>query len=269
LRGNDYVVNKHIVTKNKSIKRKRWRRLESVLYPVHRDSSTNRDNFINVLAIALFDTFRKETYIKFTSIFRVSKKEKQGYEIIVYNLMSHQPEFAENIRRESSRHYNEVITLIERNADKKDIEKLNQKERERWEKCFDDWTVDLFPVPFRDSWSTIDLVYDAPSKYICIRPPEQVSTRIEDYDDNIETMSELFQFIAAISEFSTANFGNLVWLFGNYPLMKLITDIVEHRAVRLERIRINANDYEEWDYINKKYDQEVKEYERKRKTSSL
>jgi len=265
LRGHDYVVNRHIVKKHESIKRKRWRSLESVFYPVPQDNTTYRDNFIKVLSIALHNTFTKKDYIEFTSIFRVSKQVRQGYEIIAYNLLSHQPEFAENVRRESSKHYQDAFNV----SDRKQLEELNQKERVRWAEYFSDWRLDLFLVPFSDSWGAINLLYDPASKHIRIQPPKQDSTRIEDYEENIETTSELFQFIAAISRLSIAYLGDLVWLFGNYPLMKLITDIVDNKEVRPDRIRINASDYEEWDYTNKQYDKEVREYDIRRKKKQV
>ena len=40
--------------------------------------------------------------------------------------------------------------------------------------------------------------------------------------------------------------------------MKLFIEIADNRQYRLDHVRINANDYEEWDYVNREFDEEVR-----------
>ena len=103
----------------------------------------------------------------------------------------------------------------------------------------------------------MEFVYDPATKRISVQSISRYSVDFSDYPDGITTASELLCFLAALSKTVIGYFGDLVWLEKNYALMKLVVEVLDHRAFSWDRIRINASDYEDWDYINTSFDEEI------------
>jgi hypothetical protein len=55
-----------------------------------------------------------------------------------------------------------------------------------------------------------------------------------------------------------AYFGDVfAWGKDNFRLMKIMVSIMDKDPIDLERIKINANDFEEWDYLNPDFESEA------------
>jgi hypothetical protein len=51
--------------------------------------------------------------------------------------------------------------------------------------------------------------------------------------------------------------GDIGWASNNYPLLKLVIKFMDDRSINVGDIRFNANDDEEWDYLNGSFDAEI------------
>lgn len=255
----DYTINQTIINQYESKKRKKWRPLETLLYPVLTDNENFRFTFINDLAIGLHNVFEKNGYIKFNGMLRLSKKINDHQELIVYELICNQPEFSEDIRKRYNQYINDRLSIDGKGEKqrRKLFSRLKNEWKEEWGEFFKNWRI-IPNVIFSSSEIPLEFIYDPATKFISIRSFADITANISDYEEELKTTSELLRFIPSISVLPLAYIGNFVWLEDNYPLMKLIIDIADNRGILVDNIRINVDDYEEWDYINKALDEEVK-----------
>jgi len=79
------------------------------------------------------------------------------------------------------------------------------------------------------------------------------------YASGMSSTSDVLRFLASIrNSGSVAYLGDVTWYNKNYSLLKLWADLLDHGNIDIDRLRINAEDYEEWDYLNPVVDLEVK-----------
>ena len=264
----DFIVNQTIVQEHKKAsKRKNWRSLETVIFPLLRESEHSREVFLMDLAFALDQIFQNKGYVKFNAIFRMQTIIHQDQERPYYELKTHQASFGSRVER----NYNKFLQTIEHLKSTLPIQEAKQKMRqlitnERRE-FQAKWRIQL-DVGFSNHWVPIELIYDPETVRISIRSIDTPSINFGEYADSITTSSEMLCFVAAASRTVFGFFGDLIWLEGNYPLLKLNIDILDNRSINFDNIRINVDDVEEWDYINKSFDEEVKNREHKNGSTS-
>jgi hypothetical protein len=84
----------------------------------------------------------------------------------------------------------------------------------------------------------------------------KISTAPSEYPDKAGSTSELLMLLTAVlrSEFAIA--GNIETILNSYPLSKLFIELMDSKTVDLGRVRVNAADVEEWDYVNPAADEE-------------
>jgi hypothetical protein len=79
----------------------------------------------------------------------------------------------------------------------------------------------------------------------------------------------MLKFIAATfrSPFLVVQDADSFWM--EYPpTIKMFADLMDQREIDLGRLRINDNDYEEWDYLNPQFDAEVERLRASSRTES-
>ena len=65
------------------------------------------------------------------------------------------------------------------------------------------------------------------------------------------------EFVAAIVNSGPVTFiGDPLWI-PSYSWVKFLTSFLDNRSIDLGRIQINADDPEEWDFINTEFDYEI------------
>ncbi|GHO96498.1 hypothetical protein KSF_065460 [Reticulibacter mediterranei] len=244
-------------------RRKQWRSLEAITYPVLSDSENSREKFIHDFAYALNQVFKTKGYVSFNGLVRLNERNASGQIFPVYELICHQPEFCEAFRQRGIQLIARVLAYKESSLSAEELEV--KKEEMRQEIIHEsvafakEWSIDA-RVPFSPEWRAIQFIYDPATSRISICPIELVSLNPSDYPEHITTTSELLTYLASFNTLLVGIVDDFNWYKANYPLLKITTEILDKRAFRLEEIKINVHDYEEWDYDNPQLDAETNHY---------
>jgi hypothetical protein len=107
-------------------------------------------------------------------------------------------------------------------------------------------------------WLPVEFTVD-PAKRLISMERLLLSLDPAEYASGITSTSELLRFLASLMNAGqVAYFGDIAWCKDNYSLLKLWADLMDHARIDIKRLRINAEDYEEWDYVNPVVDLEIK-----------
>lgn len=255
---------KHI----KKSQRKQWRGLAHVLYPLpNGDNERMRVIFTRELLFCLAKTFAGSGYVNFNGILRVaSATTPDGENYSAYEFFCHQIEFSEMLRRRYENQLASIFDIKDRGVDsfgrtEKELREIMVEEIDAFEREWKEWTLE-YRLAFTSKLLPIEFTYDPAAKRITLQWIRDLSTDPANYPDRVTTTSEMLRYIAALSNVDAAIVGDIfVWGKENYPLLKLVVDVMDDRRVQLDHLRINAVDYEEWDYVNTKLDAQIRESE--------
>lgn len=254
--GGDYKVTQTIVNQRAEARRKTWRMLDEIDYPALVDDEDRRTKYTLQLALQLHRTFQSEGYTAFTSF--LSLREAPIPEIDqktpVYCLVTHRAEFSGALRHSWKFLHNPTIPKEKKQAHQ---DELNAQIGE----LLQTWSFDLRP-PFAERLVATQFTYDPDSRRIAIGPPPHMSTAPDSFPDNVRTTSELLAFLSAVTGNPMVYLGDTECITSHYPLFKLAIALLDNKAWQLECLRVNADDPEEWDYINPAADAEVGRYKK-------
>jgi hypothetical protein len=228
------------------ISRIRWRKIETVNYAVREDSERFRHWFSMDVFRSLNETFDGKGYRRFTALFAPTPVSRNGQSLHMYTFHCHEIAFAVGVRKRAI----DRVTLLGQ---------LRERPVEEQKKVSDDLLHE--EKLFQDSWhlsgsidfsqsGAIEFEYDPDGKAMSIKSQEEFSLDPTDYENHIETTSEMLSYIAAAQRSVVAIMGDISFTLKNWPLLKLATRILDHEPIDIDAIRIDANDYERWDYHN-------------------
>lgn len=240
--GRDYIVNNYNEPPSQEMQRIRWRSLDAIDYPVFDNGDQRRASFVAQLAVHLHRCFHTTGFMQFTGLFRLVNEGVDEEEHTIYNLITHQIDFVGALRQSWK-------VLWGDNAPRKRREDHQRELNQQIESLIEDWGLDL-ALPFTERLTAVRYIYDPDAAIISIGSPEVNSTAPLDYPGQLSTTSELLAFLSAFTSASVVNFGRLDAMAPNRALMKLLLDLLDTQSWVIGRIRINADDYEEWDYHN-------------------
>jgi hypothetical protein len=226
-------------------KRKLWRSLSTFTYPSQRLEHDLATNYAGHLTIQLHKTFRDAGYMTFTGMISMADENLMNMEFSSVTLTTNQAGYVGAI-------HNSVKQLWDIKQDRLALQNaLNTELRD----LHSNWIVDV--RVFRDPGPiAYQFVYDPDARKIFIGPCEKISTAPSEYPDKAGSTSELLMLLTAVlrSEFAIA--GNIETILNSYPLSKLFIELMDSKTVDLGRVRVNAADVEEWDYVNPAADEE-------------
>lgn len=248
----DFTVNKTIVRQYNKARKKKWRPLDEINYPPPEDNDDCRRKYLGLLALHLHRAFKDSGYTQFVSLARLAQAKINEDLVTVYSLVSHQVKFTGALRRTLKYLWNRNIAVELRQKCQDDLNAELCTLRESWS-----FKVDL---PFVNRFIPVQFAYDPDAHKIAIGPPPIVSTTPAEYPDKVRTTSELLTFLSSLLGSPFCNMGDIAWVKSYYPLFKLCLELLDTKAFRMDRIRINAENCEEWDYINTAADIEVRRY---------
>ena len=251
----DFTINQTIINNYNLNLKKKWRKLDEVSFPAIKDDEDKRIKYLAQLVVHLHRAFKNDGYIEFSGFHQIRMHEfsniKEHYKIDsdiapTYWFISHQTKFIGELRKSGSYYWNREISLDKR---KLYLEEIG----EEIDYLFNTWAIDL-QMGFSNKLIAWHFIYDPDARRIFIGSPPVHSTEIDNYPNNLETTTELLPFLSALNLSKFINFGDINGVFSNYPLLKLYCDILDNNGWNFENLRINANNQEEWDYINKSID---------------
>lgn len=257
VKGN-YTINKTIIRQYETKRKIEWRNLETAIFPIITDNINSRNRYASEMGFALHKTFSDTKFKKFTGLIKKTTEVKNGQNVSFYELFCHQIEFCAALQQEQTNFISSLISFKEqypRNIAKEKLAEIFIKPKEDF---YHDWNLAI-SYDISEFWAPIEFTYDRATKRIAITGIQNNEMNLSDYPDRISTTSEMLVLLSGLLSAHFVFSDDSFWLRleKNYPLTKLFVDFLDNRAFFFNRLRINVDDYDEWDYVNVSFDDEV------------
>lgn len=206
-----------------------WRSISSVRYSFNGNSEEGLKKFYLVMVVslnlALYKTYKGKKYKKFAILFSTLENDKQ-----VFNMYCHEAEFVSNFEQ-----------IVDGPKSLKS-ELLDEMKGEKFTKIIDELPNGKF--------LGATIIFDEQSRKISLgEDPLQMP---------VNSSNWLLFFICTMLT-SDILFDDKGLMFEYYPLSKLIAYYLDTDKIDFSRIKINPDNFEEWDYYYPEYDREVEE----------
>jgi hypothetical protein len=243
--------------------RKVWRPLEVFKFPplpcLYEENEPKA--FSLYLAYALRTAYQNEKYVQFTGLFRKSVRTVDGMAVQIYELFCHQVDFLSLARDERTQLLTDNASRIKEALERGDTQDLYDIEGANFDKLMaplrDHWNIS-WEVVLSPQWIPLEITYDRATKSIAIKSLDIPSIDLENFPGKLRSTSELLKFIAATLQSPVLIVNDADSFRLEHPsAIKMFVDMMDHRQVFLDQLRINVNDYEEWDYLNPQFDAEI------------
>lgn len=241
------IINNTTIHQYQQNRRKRWRELEMFSYPtwnLERDISTN---YPVHLIVALHRVFAKHGYTTFTSEVAVEDRENAEGPYQAITLISHQIRFVGELRML-------LTSLWSDNRTREERQGIQEQENQESIALQKDWQLDLRFAQTKGKLP-YEFLYDPDGRRIRISPHDDAPATPEEYPDKLQRTSELLLFLNALRRQNFLTF-DISTVNHHYGLAKLFLDILDREPISLGKVRINVEDYEDWDYLNPQADLE-------------
>ncbi len=113
---------------------------------------------------------------------------------------------------------------------------------------FKNWTIST-KIDF-DRPGVFEFVYDPDSSSMNIRTLDRLSLDPKHYEHEVQTTSEVLAYIGAARALEVGFMGNIEDTLKHFSLFKIAVEILDKTGIKLQNLRINSKDFEEWDYRN-------------------
>jgi len=232
-----------------------WRGLETVNYIVKDDSKEFKIWFAQDVFKAIKQTFTGKGYKRFSAILDPRPGKVRLEAKFAYRLHCHEIAFARNIRKfgtERSAFYERVNSA----SSPEEQQRLLREEANYRQQLFEGWRVN--PEIDSSGLGAIQIEHDPDGHSISVRSLPTLSLDPQDYDHRVETTSEMLEYVAAALRSPVAFVGNLTLTQQrNVPLLKLTASLLDGEPIKMDAIRINAENWEQWDYRYPRFEAEL------------
>lgn len=256
--GEHKLVNQSPAEVLEANKRKRWRGLEQCLSLASGDTKQSPVGYGRELAVCLHETFTQSGYINFNGMLRLEEVREDGQFFRLYNLICHQVEFCAVVNRRETAALETAAAIKEKGFDERgrSWDEARADMARELEAIEREWQI-IVDLIVSENFLPIEFSYDPASKRIIVRTLRDLSANPDDYPDRVTKTSEVLQYIASMANGRIGIFDDFYNpAKQNYPLIKLIF-AASKGEFDLNNLRINVNDYEEWDYINSAFSENV------------
>lgn len=229
-------------------KRKKWWALGQFRLP----TTFSERAFWEAIAVGLVEAFKGGEPVEFVNLVDISRANG----LTVYRLSSHHTELTGTIGNRMQRMVSEML--------EPDFDAAESRAKHNAEVAA---TLGGFQISgsldLSQRFNCLRLRCDPRSKTASILPFTARSTRPQDYPEQLETTSELLEYVAAIlnSGGLITDIGDPFWV-SSYAWVKFMASFLDERSISLGRIQVNAVDPEEWNFINPELDYEIKNNKR-------
>jgi hypothetical protein len=232
----DYIVQN--ITKSKETK-KQWRSLSEVAFPIYESTEKNFSALIEFLAFSMLKAFKGRGYIKFVGLLH---KINVDNKFEAFTILNNNPDFSGKAK--------EILISS--------LQEQNKDELNNMGKALKDYAI-KYDFANITTGESITFIFDENLKSMFIGKSDIRTTKLSNYPDKCTTTSEALIFIGNVFCHPLVNLGDNMFKFvkNNYPLEKLLLELMDNKKINLHNIRINNYDYEEWDYINPVADEEM------------
>lgn len=248
----DYAITQNNIYQYNESKKKHWKKLDDLFYPSIGDDLVRQQRFNSYLITFLHRVFKDLGYIKFTSLFTLANSSIGENTLPGYYLQSQQSKYIGAIKQHLRFMYNDSNSMDERT---KRQDSLNEDIKY----LRDNWAIDV-NINFIDKLIPLEFIYHPDLQKIKIGPPEIISPDPTDYLEKVRTTSEFLTFFTSILYSEIAYWEDFECVDSFYPLKKFSFAVLDSGNISVDKILINVDDNEEYDYINKALDIELQRY---------
>ncbi len=256
VQGN-YVINQTIVNEYKEARGKRWREISVGKWSIQSDIKDRQKLWLHNVCEALLTTFGDE-YQDFVFLFSVYDVDLEGVPAKVYQMLSHKAAFTGTVVNLRMAHVQKLIAA----GDAADPDAAKAKLIEELQQAEDplkSWTVVPNIVESGDL-TPVRCIYEPEFKRITLESVAEGSLNPVNYPDHLSRTSECLIFVAAALQAVVSYMGDTAWYANHYSLQKMAVDLLDTGRIDFDRLRVNMDDDEDWDYVNPEYDAEVGRY---------
>ena len=227
-------------------KRKTWTPLTKFQVPT---TAFSAQGFTEMLALAIAETFGNQDHpIEFVSLVDIV----QAKGLTTFRFSSQHTELIDAACNRLTRWAQEALQPHFNKDDAK------ARGKDEIAAILGDFYISL-DLNFLQEMNCVRIRCNPRSKTLSISSFKARSTQAEKYPGKFETTSELLEYIAAIINSGPSVFiGDPYWI-PRYSWVKFLANFLDHHNVGLERIRVNIDDPEEWDFENTELDYELGE----------
>lgn len=255
--GGDFKIEitQQLVQQSEVKVKKEWRPLGHLRFMVSGDESIGRKVLSRHLLHALVTTFSDRKYVKFVSIIYRSVEKSKTDSPVTFNVLSQQVQFLSNV--EKSLNLSTSDDAIAREA-------FLNEHNTLLERLLAEGKVGL-KFNFDNDYTPLRFEYDGQTNWMqIVQLIDEMETDPARYPDKLTSTSEALWLLASLSRSAIASVGDMNFIRENFALWKMMIDAMDGH-VSPAAIRVNVNDFEEWDYSCPRLEEEVQRF----KTRSL
>jgi SIR2-like domain len=237
----------------------RWRTLEWLQVPMLSTSSNQLRFALNELAMSAVKAYGTSTPTEFAVLYRVTSKLPEGAETPtpLIELRCHKVHFLAILKERLNRFYSGYCEIKERGGSRDELvrflDELNTSDFDK----FGTWkqTTNFSPD---SGYRTMTLTIDPESKTVSVRTDANDSLSPSAYATHVKTTSDVLRFTAAglRAVFATIDFDSVI---ENPDVIDILVDILDKVGIDFNALRFNAEDDEQWAYMNTRFKKEIGE----------
>lgn len=237
-----------------------WTKFEFVNLPVFSESNASRTELMRTIRNSLIkvygDSFKSFSFI--LSVNSITNPADIENKLAVYSLVGHQRKFILECFQQHNERMTEIITA-KQSENWQELKKQLEAKYSQMEREYSQWQLDV-NVGFSSSPTAYIIEYDPELKRIKVLSDFDLYTDPKMYENKVQNTSEAIRYICAVCN-SPINFlGDIGWHFENLPLRKLLIDLLDHVDISFHNFRSQVENPENWDYVNPRYEAEIKGY---------
>lgn len=236
----------------------RWRTLEDLTYPLITLDETSVGIFLGDLAFALIQTFGSESQQQFTMLYRLEERVRDGTNFKAFQLYCHKADFLRTLKDYKTELISTSLRMQTEGRTEEEIEAYRKGMILRKISALKGWKIQPDFLIF-NSFGALHIMMNHETLTIELTTANMLSLNSDDYSAGVKTTSELLCFLASAFnlEMGTVNFDRL-W---EHPsLAPLLVDILDKVGIDMNGVRFNADNDEEWSYVNTRFGVEVGDY---------
>lgn len=252
----DFVINQTTVNQYREVQRKNWRPLAVGRWATLAEVS--EENSLSLLssdmADALHETYGNKGYTAFTALLSGTLSKRKGHTVRVYEVTCHKAPFCNALEHSRREYLARLKAAKQRGHHEQEKQKILD---ELASSPLQGWRIESELLTGK-TLQAVNLRLDPDAKHIAIKCFRNSSTNLAEYPEHLRRTSELLEWLAATLTTKVVDLGDVQWLMENYRMQKLLFNLLDNKVLYPAKIRVNVTDDEEWDYVNPKWDAEVR-----------
>ncbi len=195
---------------------------------------------------------------EFATLYRIDSEERNGEMIAVFDLYSHQVAFLEHMKERMNRFYGGVLEIKNRSGTREELQRFTKDYMAHDADLMSNWRIYLDFKPSQ-SFRSVTIIIDPGERVVSLLTDANNSLSPSDYPGGVSSTSEALRFVAACLNQEHASI-DLDAVMANPKLVPLLVEVLDKTGIDLNALRFNADNAEDWSYINTRFKKEIGEW---------